>query len=209
MVKMDLPHKDCDRPEVEEVPLSDLELAWNVSMPGLSKKHTLFAFTFGDDLPEPFVMARSGLCCLASAMVETPTRMAGVKGMRTLARELPGWPAELEPQVLEAVLHNLVEYTGMPPMLPNRLTGLEAPEDHSAGRLGFAALLQRLSSEFDVPVWGIAAPYFEQSGRQIEVLTDLVVDHLLGRSSLIPAAALLLQIAGLEEAGYRAIQKSC
>lgn len=129
--------------------------------------------------------------------------MFGVKGMRKLARELPHWPEELSTDLLDTCLRNLVEYTGFPPARPNRLTGYDAPDNHAAGRDGFANLLTRLARDYDRPAWAEAAPLFEQSGAALERLTDAVVDVILGRSdTLEPAAELVAHIADLEEQAY-------
>jgi hypothetical protein len=135
--------------------------------------------------------------------------MFGIKGMRKLAHELPHWPEELGADLLDTCLRNLVEYTGFPPALPNRITGYDAPDNHAAGRDGFADLLARLAGDYDQPAWAEAAPLFERSGVALEELTDAVVDILLGQSDTLESAAqLVAQIADLEEQAYQVIATS-
>ncbi len=81
--------QDCGRSEVESVPYGELEQAWGVNTPGLSKKNTLFAFEFSDDIADIETIARQALRRHSDFMLNPPTSMFGLKGMRKLARELP------------------------------------------------------------------------------------------------------------------------
>jgi hypothetical protein len=197
---------DCDRGEVQPIPYADLQLAWDVHVPGMSRKNTLFAFEMDARVAHVRSIVHEGLLHKARFMLEPPTSMFGIKGMRKLAHELPHWPKELGTDLLDTCLRNLVEYTGFPPALPNRITGYDTPDDHTAGRNGFADLLTRLAGDYDRPVWAEAAPLFERSGAALEELTDAVVDVILGqRDTLQPAAVLVAHVADLEEQAYRLI----
>jgi hypothetical protein len=197
---------DCDRPDVQEIPYADLQLAWDVDVPGLSKKNTLFVFEFGDAVADVETIVGEGLRAKAAIMLDPPTSMFGVKGMHKLARELPGWPDELDEAHLDASLRWLAEYTRTPPQVPNRLAGLDAPESHDGGRNGFAGLLDRLAGDYGTPAWAEAADLLRESGRALQALTDAVVDVILGeRDSLQPAAGWVAQVADLEERAYRLI----
>ncbi len=194
---------DCGRAEVQAVSYVDLEQAWNVTVPGVSDKNTLFAFEFNDQVADVATIARQGYARRAEAMLNPPTSMFGIKGMRKLSRELPRWPEELG-EGLDASLRHLAEYTGYPPTPPNRLTGYDAPDNHAAGRDTVAVLLKHLAKEYDEPAWVEAAALFEQSGQTLVQLTDAVVDTILGENdSLEPAAKLVSQAADLEEQAYR------
>jgi hypothetical protein len=170
---------DCDRAEVQGVPYTDLEAGWNINVPGLGKKNTFYTFTFDDHVANVETIVRKGLLKQADAMLAALVSMLGIKGMRKLARELPHWPDELEAQSLDASLRHLVEFTGFPPVPPNRLTGYDAPDDHGGGRDVFAGLLHRLAQDYCQPSWARAAGLFEQSAIKLNELTDIVVDILL------------------------------
>jgi hypothetical protein len=195
---------DCDREDVQEVPYVDLQLAWNVNVPGLSKKNTLFAFEFDGQTADITTIVHSGLGKKVESMLNPPAGMLGIKGMRKLARELPAWPKKLTTAQVDASLRHLVEYTGVPPLLPNRLTGYhDSPDDHTAGRVGFANLLHRLAADYNRPAWAEAANLFTQSGQLLQKMTDVVVDFLLEQqSSLEPAAELVTRAADVEEQAY-------
>jgi len=196
---------DCDRSDVQSIPYSDLEAAWNVDIPGLGKKNTFYTFEFNDQVADVETIARQGLRKRATEMLNASVSMLGIKGMRKLARELPLWPQELSPTSLEASLCHLVEFTGFPPVPPNRLTGYtDAPDHHTANRDGFANLLRQLATDYRQPNWAKGADFFDQSAEKLMQLTDMLVDAILGvNRSLDSSAALITTIADIEEQGFR------
>jgi hypothetical protein len=195
---------DCDRVEPQAIPYADLEPAWDVTIPGMGKKNTFYTFEFNHHIADIETIARQGLRKHAAAMLAAPVSMLGLKGMRKLARELPRWPQELNAAQLDISLRHLVEFTGFPPVPPNRLTGYDAPDNHAAGRDVFASLLYRLAEEYGEPAGAKAAAVFEQSGQILRKLTDVTIDFILGqRDTLVPAAELISRCADLEEQAYR------
>jgi len=199
---------DCDRAEAQAIPYADLEAAWNVHIPGMSKRNTFYTFKFNGQVADVESIAHEGLRKHSAFMLNPPTSMFGIKGMRKLVRELRQWPAELGRAQTEVCLRHLVEFTGVPPMPPFRLIGWQGdePEDHTAGRVGFAQLLRQLANDYQMPVWNEAADLFEQSGQVLESLTEVVVDYVLGEAhGLAPAGELVAQIADLEEGAFSVI----
>jgi hypothetical protein len=198
---------DCDRADLQLVPYTDLEPAWNVNVPGLGKKNTFYTFYFDDQVADVETIARKGLAKRATEMLEAPVSMLGIKGMRKLARELAQWPEELTSNQLECSLRHLAEFTGFPPMPPNRLTGYhDASDNHGGGRDIFAGLLRRMAADCTEPAWTEAANLFDQSSRTLEEMTDIIVDFLLGeRDYLNPASTAIMAIADLEEQAFELI----
>jgi hypothetical protein len=198
---------DCDRPDVQQIPYPDLQSAWNVNHPGLGKKNTFYTFSFGKQAADVETIARKGLAKRAAAMLGAPVSMLGIKGMRKLARELPRWSAELGAGELDRSLRHLAEFTGFPPVPPNRLTGYAAPDNHRGGREVFAGLLRRLAEAYAEPSWAEAAGLFDRSAQALEKATEEVVDYLLRKTgSLAGAAAVIGEIADIEEQGFRLIR---
>lgn len=198
--------QDCDRAEVQGIPYADLEAAWSINVPGLGKKNTFYTFTFNKRVADVETIARQGLLKRANAMLEAPVSMLGLKGMRKLAHELPQWPAELDARQLHVSLRHLAEFTGFPPIMPNRLTGYDAPDNHGGGREVFAGLLQRLAQDYGESAWTEAAPLFQKSAHELEKLTDSVVDFILGKSRSLNTASMLLSgIADIEDRAFRII----
>jgi len=198
---------DCDRPDVQRITYPDLQAAWNVDNPGLGKKNTFYTFSFGKTVSDVEKIARTGLAKRAAAMLEAPVSMLGIKGMRKLANDLPRWPAELGAKGLNASLRHLAEFTGFPPVPPNRLTGYAAPDNHRGGRDVFAGLLRRLAQDSAEPAWAEAAGLFDRSAQELEKATDAVVDFLLRKSGTLDGAASVIgKIADIEEEGFRIIR---
>jgi hypothetical protein len=198
---------DCDRTDVQEIPYADLESAWNINIPGLGKKNTFYTFVFNNRVADVETIARQGLLKMATAMLEAPVSILGIKGMRKLAHELPQWPTELGAKQLDISLRHLVEFTGFPPVPPNRLTGYDAPDNHGGGREVFAGLLEKLANDYNEPTWAEAAVLFKRSAQELEKLTNTVVDFLLRKSnSLDIASASILEIADVEEQAFRVIR---
>lgn len=197
--------QDCDRPGVLPVPYEDLELAWNVNIPGLGKRNTFYTFEFNDQVADVETIAREGLKKRAVEMLDAPVSMLGIKGMRKLARELVQWPSELSAVQLDTCLRHLVEFTGFPPVPPNRLTGyFDAPDSHAAGRDIFADLLIKLAVDYHESAWAEAAELFRLSGQKLVELTDEIVDIILEEGiTLGKATEILTSIADLEEQALR------
>ncbi|MGE5774633.1 MAG: BtrH N-terminal domain-containing protein, partial [Chloroflexota bacterium] len=95
---------DCDRADVQCLPYADLEAAWDVHVPGLGKRNTFYTFAFDEHVADVETIARQGLRKRAAAMLAAPVSMLGLKGMRKLARDLPGWRQELDAHQLDASL---------------------------------------------------------------------------------------------------------
>jgi hypothetical protein len=198
---------DCDRADVQTVPYADLEPAWDVTIPGMGKRNTFYTFKFNGQVAGVEAIARRGLQKRANEMLEPPASLFGIKGMRKLARELPSWPEELDAKRLDISLRHLAEFTGFPPIPPNRLTGYGAPDNHAGGRDVFAGLLRQLAADYGMPTWAESAAVFERSGQALAALTDTVVDYILRKcDALEPASELVTKIADMEEQGFRAIR---
>ena len=124
---------------------------------------------------------------------------------------------ELNAEQLDISLHHLtctarsrkwVEFTGFPPVPPNRLSGYhDAPDNHAAGRDVFAALLRQLAEVYGEPAWAEAAALFDCSSQALAALTDVVVDLLLGEGgSLTTDAASVAEVADLKERAFGVIR---
>ncbi|MEW6508288.1 MAG: hypothetical protein AB1432_11140 [Bacteroidota bacterium] len=117
---------------------------------------------------------------------------------------MPNWSRVLSAKQLDISLRHLVEFTGFPPVPPNRLTGYNAPDNHGGGRDVFANMLNGLSKQFNEPDWEKCAALFYQSASEIEMLTNIIVDVLLKKGKDLNAAkSSLNKIADIEEQAFR------
>lgn len=199
--------QDNSRPEVQRVPVSDLQPAWNVNVPGQGKKNTLVTLEFNAQIASLEALTRNGLHKRAGLNLHPPVGFMGVRGMRKLAAELPKWKDELTPEQMDASLQHLATFTcSVVPMPPARLAPYAAPmnDQHQAMRERFASALREWAATYNEPRWALAAGHFAASGERIGQLTDLAVDALQGSpSALEKAPALIKEIADQEEQGYR------
>jgi hypothetical protein len=199
---------DCDRPTVQNIPLSDLEKAWDVNIPGLGKRNTFYTFCFNEKVADIETIAREGLVKRAKEMLDAPASMFGLKGMRKLAKELPNWHKELSVKQLDISLRHLAEFTGFPPVPPNRLTGIDSPDNHGGGRDVFAKMLRDISKQFKEPNWERSADLFNRSAAELEVLTDIIVDVVLKKGhDCNVAKASIEKIADIEEEAFNSLLK--
>ena len=215
MVGYDL-EKDCvyvldnSRPQVQSLPLQDLKAAWNVNQPGQSKKNTYAVLSFDSQPASLETILRRGLKKRAAWMFDPPLDFMGLPGMCRFAQEFSTWESELSPQGFKASLEHLVMFTcSVVPMPPARLLRQvdKNADPHQAVRNRFAAMLQRYAIELNEPSWARAAESLGKSGIQIGLLTDRVVDALLGdQSALNDAARILPRIVALEEQTFDALR---
>jgi hypothetical protein len=125
---------DTDKDEVQTVPLDELQLAWDVNVPGLGKRNRLVVLDVPQDLPSTDALIRKSLADQCQTMLHPPVSMVGVPAMRKLAREIARWPEELGEEMAAACLQQVREYLNSPP----DLTG-----DHlTAGRDLYVTFLQ-------------------------------------------------------------------
>lgn len=197
---------DNSRPEVQSIPLTDLKEAWNVNQPGQGKKNTYVIATFDSQPSNLETILRRGLRKRANWMFEPPVGFMGLPGLRRFTKEFSTWSSELAPNALKASLEHLAMFTcSMVPMPPARLLHQKSlnGDPHRAVRDRFSTMLQRYAIDFKEPTWSQAAETLSESGVQIGLLTERIVDTLLGdQAALEEAVRILPRIAELEEKGF-------
>ncbi len=199
---------DCGKQEIQPIPYTDLEKAWNVNIAGLSKPNTFFTFEFDTKVSSIEDIVLNGLYKKAHFMLNPPVSLFGLTAMRKLSKDFPLWKENMDAQQYSKALYHFAEFTGNPPGTPAKLLNYKTDNynNHLAGRDGFADLLIKLSQQYTYPAWKDAAQLFRESGDNIEKLTDLVVDYILDNSnSIIPISSQIVKIADLEEKAYKII----
>lgn len=199
--------QDNGLPGVQELPLSDLRQAWNVSSPGLGKRNSLFTFEFAEhpaSLPE---LLQKGLKKRARQFLNPPKSFLGLPGMRKSAAEMLRWKDELsEAQWMESLRFLATFSCSVVPNPPQRLLGfpLGYEDPHQAFRDRFTRELAPFAAEYRQPQWQEAIGLLQESGRQIGQIIELTVDALLGKSAALQAVpGLLLSVAEIEERAFR------
>ena len=114
---------DTGQDHVQTLPLEELELAWNVNVPGLGKRNRLAVFDIPDTLAPDGEIIRKSIADECQAMLHPPVSMVGIPAMEKVAREMAGWPEELGDDSAGTCLRQVREYLNSPPDLEgNHLT---------------------------------------------------------------------------------------
>ena len=192
---------------IQSVPLSDLQPAWNIRVPGQGKPNTLFTLKFQNAPADPETIWRRALKKRAQMFLEPPVGFLGVRGMRKAQKEISKWVDVLEPSAWEECLRSLATFTcSVVPNLPQALLpfplGYEDP--HQACRDRFAKELASAAEEYGEKNWARSAQLFRKSGEQIGRLTDLAVAALSGDQKAFQGASEVMgQIADFEEEAFK------
>jgi hypothetical protein len=108
---------DTDLAEVQELQLDELELAWDVHVPGLGKRSRLVTMDVPSELPPDAELIRQSIADQCETMLRPPVSMLGIPAMRKLAREIANWPRELGDEAAAKCLLQVREYLNSPPDL--------------------------------------------------------------------------------------------
>lgn len=108
---------DTGQPNVQAIPLDELRLAWNVSVPGLGKRNRLAILNIPGDLPPTAVLIRQAVADQCRTMLHPPVSMVGIPAMEKVAREIARWPEELGEVAAAKCLRQVREYLNSPPDL--------------------------------------------------------------------------------------------
>jgi len=125
---------DTDKEDVQIIPLNELRLAWDVSVPGLGKRNRLAILDVPENPPPTDALIRKSIADQCQTMLHPPVSMVGIPAMRKVAREIARWPEELGEATAAKCLRQVREYLNSPPDLE---------ETHlTAGRDRYIAFLQ-------------------------------------------------------------------
>ena len=201
---------DNSLPDKQSVPLSDLQKAWNVSVPGQGKPYTYYLPDFSNEIASPQQITEKALKKCAHNFFNPPNSRLGRKALQKICAEIPHWAEELSEKQFKASLESLVTFTcSVVPNLPQAMLPFPLPyqDPHQACRDRFAKELSVLADEIQQPQWKQAATTFAKSGIKIADLTDLTVQTLLqGNASLFAQAAPLFnEIHRLETEAFSAL----
>ena len=108
---------DTDKSDVQEIPLDELQLAWDVNVPGLGKRNRLAVFDIPQDLAPTDALVRKSIADECQTMLHPPVSMVGIPAMKKVAREIARWPEELGEDTAAQCLRQVREYLNSPPDL--------------------------------------------------------------------------------------------
>lgn len=201
--------QDTSRAGIQSVPYRDLYQAWNVEHIGQSLKNTLYAIEWPGRLPQIKEVICTGIQQRADFTLNPPQESLGIPALRKAARDLPVWLECTDNHISRPFLEQFVTYTAsVVPLLPEKLLPypLNYVDRHQGSRDKFALLLVELASEYGGANWQRAGRLFQESGSQIELMTDMLVGYIAGspiRGEQI--GSILNVIADIEEEAFRCL----
>jgi len=121
--------------EVQNVPLKELEQAWNVNVPGLGKRNRMVSLNIPHEISSNKSLIRRSITDECNMMLKPPVSMIGIPAMEKVSREIANWPQELGREIADRCLQQVREYLNSPPDLMG---------DHlTAGRDIYIAFLEQ------------------------------------------------------------------
>lgn len=184
---------DTGQDGVVELPLAELEPAWDVHVPGLGKRNRLVTLDIPADLPATGALIRRSIADQCRTMLHPPVSMVGIPAMEKVARDIAGWPRELGDSKADKCLRQVLEYLNSPPELQgSHLT---------AGRDLYIAFLEEAG-----PMAGL--DLFHAAGRLRESMASIPrLAAAIRTGQLADAGACFQRIAQEEAAAYGRLEK--
>ena len=176
---------DCDREGVQSVSYEDLCKAMAVETPGYSKKNTYFTFDFYKSESVKDIVL-NGFRKKAEFNLNPPVSIFGIKGMKKMINEIGNWKNEISAEEYEKCLLNMVEFSGFPPILPEKLSGFPIDEkiNHMAGRDALATVLTDFGEKNEYKKYVEAGRIFSDSGKIIEEVVFDTCDCILQKTAI-------------------------
>jgi len=87
---------DCDREDMIELAVSDLELAWNIEKNGVGDKNGFIKIRLGENLPDKYTLSCNCLLKKAERQFRKKPYILGISAYEKIARELPKWKGLLK-----------------------------------------------------------------------------------------------------------------
>ena len=174
--------------EVQSVPLKDLELAWDVNVPGLGKRNRLAILNIPQEIASTQTLIRKSITDECKMMLKPPVSMIGIPAMEKLSREISNWPKTVGIDNTGRCLQHVREYLNSPPDLMG---------DHlTAGRDIYIEFLEQAGE--------MAGLDFSEAIHRLHIAMDMLpnIAESIQRENLPDAAAGFAFIAEKEKEAY-------
>ncbi len=179
---------DTGTQELQALPLTELEQAWDVNVPGLGKHNHLAILDIPKVIAPTDELIRRSIGDQCKTMLKPPVSMIGLPAMEKVAREIANWPQELGQESAEKSLQQVREYLNSPPdILGNHLT---------AGRDLYIAFLEQAGPLSEVDF----SAAIERIQRGMELIPGIA--HAIQQGDLPRAAHGFAMVAQLEKEAY-------
>ncbi len=179
---------DTGQATIKQLPLAELESAWDVNVPGLGKRNRMAILDIPQKISATDSLVRQSIIDQCQMMLRPPVSMLGIPAMRKLSREICHWPDQLGQEAADRCLRHVREYLNSPPdVLGSHLT---AGRDLYITFLEEAAMMTGL--DLSEPV--------KHFRTVITIIPEIAESILLG--DLLAAGSCFSQVARLEERAY-------
>ena len=108
---------DTGTDDLQTIRLEELQMAWDVNVPGLGKRNRLVIFDIPQDFPSTEALIRGSIADQCQTMLHPPVSMLGIPAMNKVAREIASWPQELGEDTAARCLLQVRKYLNSPPDL--------------------------------------------------------------------------------------------
>jgi hypothetical protein len=184
---------DTDMLDVQTIPLNDLEMAWDVNVPGLGKRNRLATLDIPNQIAPTETLIRKSIGDQCRMMLNPPVSMVGIPAMQKVARELANWPEELGMDKSRLCLLQVREYLNSPPdIMGNHLT---------AGRDIYISFLEQAGAMANLDL-SEATYLFRASMAILPEIADAIQQEELSK-----AAEGFSKVAEHEKKAYLILQK--
>ncbi len=99
---------DCDREDMIELAVSDLELAWNIEKNGVGDKNGFIKIRLGENLPDKYALTYNCLLTKAERQFREKPYILGISAYEKIARELPKWKKIFQKKIIGKLLFLLL-----------------------------------------------------------------------------------------------------
>lgn len=179
---------DTGHKEVQAIKRSELQLAWDVNVPGLGKRNRLAILDIPQDIPPNEALVRQSITDECRTMLQPPVSMIGIPAMKKVAREIANWQEELGPETAAKCLRQVREYLNSPP---------DAEGNHlTAGRDLYIAFLEEAGAMTGLDF----SKAISQLNKSIAIIPELA--EAIHQTDLEQASACFNQMAEVEAEAY-------
>lgn len=173
---------DCGRKELMTISYDELCSAWNCEYAGLSKPYTICKVRMGE-LNNKYEITKQALKKKKELFLNPPVSFLGYKGIDKFVNEFPNWKQELGEIEYKKILANFVEFLGTVPTKPNKLKGIDKPDNVKfyGGFDKIFVVLAEIGKEYNDNSLIEAGKIFYKGAEVCENIKIIIVDYLTGK----------------------------
>ena len=179
---------------MQEIPLAELQSAWDVNVPGMGKRNRLVIVEVPDRLAPVAALVCRSVADQCRVMLHPPVGTLGLPAMRRVARDIVHWGEELGTETTDSCLRQVREYLNSPPSLEG---------DHlTAGRDRYVTFLREAGPQAGLDFSAAAERLCESQA----VVPELAKTIRAGDLRL--AAACFARIADIEARAFAELSRA-